>query len=70
MNKEEYLRLAEEKWSELEALQAKGDFYTFEKRYSEIMQELNLAILQAKIGEVPKDHRKKKPSKQRSDKSK
>jgi hypothetical protein len=36
MTKEEYLRLAETKWPELEQLKAAGDFYAYEKRFAEI----------------------------------
>lgn len=70
MTKEEYISLAESKWPELEMLQASGDFYAYEKRFAEIMGELNLAILQAHLGSAPKDYRKKKPSKQPLGKSK
>ncbi|CAN5918140.1 hypothetical protein BH24BAC1_BH24BAC1_30310 [soil metagenome] len=62
MNKEEYIKLAESKWPELEALQQEGDFYTYEKRFVEIMQELNQAVLQAHLGPAPQDYRKKKAS--------
>lgn len=68
MTKEDYLKLAESKWPELESLQASGDFYSYEKRFAQIMEELNLAILQAHLGEVPKDHRKKSQSKRPLDK--
>ncbi|MGB3777424.1 MAG: hypothetical protein WA960_03640 [Tunicatimonas sp.] len=66
MTKEEYLQLAAERWPELEALEAKGDFYTYERRFAEIMKELELAVLQAHIGKVPQNHRKKSPSRPRS----
>lgn len=65
MTKAEYLALAESKWPELERLQAEGDFYTYEKRYVEIMRELELAVLQAQLGQAPKDYRKKRSSKPR-----
>jgi hypothetical protein len=60
MNKEEYIRLAESKWPELEALQQEGDFYAYEKRLAQVMGELGLAVLQSQLGEAPKDYRKKK----------
>ena len=59
MTREDYLKLADARWPELEALEAKGDFYTYEKRFAQIMKELELSVLQAHIGEVPRDHRKK-----------
>lgn len=65
MTQEEYLQLAAERWPELEALEAleaKGDFYTYEKRFAQIMKELELAVLQAHLGKAPEDHRKKRLS--------
>jgi hypothetical protein len=62
MTKKEYLQLAAERWPELEALEAKGDFYVYEKRFAEIMKELELAVLQAHIGKAPGNYRKKSPS--------
>ena len=62
MTKEEYLEIAAERWPELEALEAKGDFYAYEKRFAEIMKELERTVLQAHIGKVPTNHRKKSPS--------
>jgi hypothetical protein len=62
MTKEEYLAIAAERWPELEALEAKGDFHAYEKRFAEIMKELELAVLQAHLGRAPSNHRKKSPS--------
>ena len=45
MTQEEYLQLAAERWPELEALKAEGDFYTYEKRFAQIMKELELTVL-------------------------
>ena len=59
MTKEEYLRLAETKWPELEELKASGDFYAYEKRFAEIWVELGRAVLEESIGEVGSDRRKK-----------
>lgn len=70
MTKEEYLQLAADRWPELEALEAKGDFYAYEKRFAEIMKELELAVLQAHIGKVPENYRKKSQSQRPSAKSK
>jgi L-rhamnose mutarotase len=47
MTKEEYLRLAETKWPELEQLKASGDFYAYEKRFAEIWIELGRAVDQS-----------------------
>lgn len=61
MTREEYLQLAESYWPELEALQAKGDFYAYEKRFAEIMKGLERSVLQAHLGKVPSNYRKKSP---------
>jgi hypothetical protein len=37
-------------------------FYDFEKRLSEIMDEMTRDLLESKIGKVPADRRKKKHS--------
>lgn len=68
MTKEEYLKLAADRWPELEALEAKGDFYAYEKRFAEIMKGLERTVIEAHIGKVPANHRKKKPSPPRSGK--
>jgi hypothetical protein len=60
MTKEEYLRLAETKWPELEQLKAAGDFYAYEKRFAEIWFELGRAVLESSVSEIPADRRKKK----------
>jgi hypothetical protein len=60
MTKDEYLSLAETKWKELEQLKTLGNFYDYEKRFSEIWVELGRAVLEGSIGEVPVDRRKKK----------
>ena len=62
MTKEEYLRLAETKWPELEQLKAAGDFYAYEKRFAEIWLELGRAVLESSVSEVPGDRRKKRSS--------
>jgi hypothetical protein len=70
MTKEEYLRLAESKWPELEQLKAAGDFYAYEKRFAEIWIELGRAVLESSVSEVPLDRRKKRSSKPDLDRSK
>jgi hypothetical protein len=62
MTEEQYLELAATKWPELEKLQSEGNFYEFEKRFEEIWIELGQAVLENRIGKVPKDYRKKKKS--------
>ncbi|WP_044102152.1 hypothetical protein [Neolewinella persica] len=36
-----------------------GDFYAYEKRFAEIMKELERTVIEAHIGKVPANHRKK-----------
>jgi hypothetical protein len=60
MTKEEYLSIASSKYDELEALKTAENFYEYEKRFAEIMQELNRLILEAHLGGSPSDYRKKK----------
>lgn len=62
MTKEEYLELALSKWPELEKLDQVKDFYEYEKRFAEIMLELNRAVLEGKISNLPNDRRKKTKS--------
>lgn len=60
MTKEEYLQLAESKWEALQSLQSEESFYEYEKRFGDIMQELNRELLERSISDVPADRRKKK----------
>jgi len=60
MKKEEYLKLAEQKWSELEKLKDEKNFYEYEKRFEEIWLELGREFMERSISKVGKDRRKKK----------
>lgn len=60
MTKEEYLKIAEEKWESLEKLKREKNFYDYEKKFDEIMIELGRELLEKNLGDVPKDRRKKK----------
>ena len=60
MTKEEYLKIAEEKWESLEKLKREKNFYDYEKKFDEIMIELGRKLLEKNLGDVPKDRRKKK----------
>ena len=59
LTKEQYIALAESRWSELEALDKEKDFYAYEKKFEEIMLDLSRAILEGKISEPIVDRRKK-----------
>jgi hypothetical protein len=62
MDKQEYLKLAEEKWPELEQLKKEKRFYEYEKRFEEIWLELGRAVLEGSIGATGQDRRLKKKS--------
>jgi len=63
MTKEEYLQIAASKYEELASLKEEKDFYNYEKRFVEIMDELSRLVLESQLGGKPKDKRKKSPLK-------
>ena len=62
MSEEEFLTIAQKRYKEVNALHDEMSFYDFEKRLSEIMDEMTRDLLESKIGKVPADRRKKKHS--------
>lgn len=62
MSEEEFLTIARKRYEEVNALHDGMSFYDFEKRLSEIMDEMTRELLESKIGKVPADRRKKKHS--------
>lgn len=62
MSEEEFLAIARKRYEEVKALDDGMSFYDFEKRLSEIMDEMTRDLLESKIGKVPADRRKKKHS--------
>jgi len=62
MSEEEFLSIARKRYEEVNALHSGMSFYDFEKRLSEIMDEMTRDLLESKIGKVPADRRKKKHS--------
>jgi hypothetical protein len=62
MDEENFIALARQKWTELQAIKDEPSFYVFEGKFDSIVRELNRELMEATIGEVPKDHRKKKAS--------
>jgi hypothetical protein len=62
MSEEEFLAIARKRYEEVKALNDGMSFYDFEKRLSEIMDEMTRELLERKIGKVPADRRKKKHS--------
>ena len=60
MSKAEYLALAEQKYTELQALATQPTFYDYEKSFEAIWMELGRQVLERNVGPVPVDRRKKK----------
>ena len=70
MSKSEFLALAEARYSELAALEQSQNFYEHEKTFDAIWVGLGQQVLEATIGEVPAQARKKSLSKAAMVKSK
>jgi len=60
MTKEEYLKLAEEKWDALHGLRKENNFYDYEKKFDQLWVELGKEVLEKSISNPSKDRRKKK----------
>ena len=61
MTREEFLRLADKRYDELQALNKLDNFYDYEKQFVGIWQELGKAVLENNLGTLSNDKRKKKP---------
>lgn len=59
MTKEDFMKLASEKYENLQKLNEHLNFYAYEKAFDELWTELGRRVLERNIGEIPKDHRKK-----------
>ena len=59
MTKEEYHKLCEKRWEQLESLQDLTNFYDYEKVFSKIWQETGRDVLEKSLEDLPKDRRKK-----------
>lgn len=60
MTEAQFMELARQKWAELQQIQSEPSFYEFERQFDAIVSEFNRELLEATIGQVPRDHRKKK----------
>lgn len=60
MTEEQFMALARQKWAELQAIKQEQSFYEFEQQFDGIVREFNRQMLEGTLGEVPRDHRKKK----------
>ncbi len=61
MTREEFHRLADKRYDELQALNKLDNFYDYEKQFVGIWQELGKAVLENNLGTLSNDKRKKKP---------
>lgn len=64
MDEAQFIELARQKWAELQAIKDEPSFYAFEGKFDAIVSDLNRELLEATLGDIPKDHRKKKASQQ------
>jgi hypothetical protein len=63
MDKEKFIKMAEAKYEEIQALNEEPTFLEYEKGFSELWTELGREVLQANLnkeGKESKDRRKKK----------
>ena len=59
MTKDEFLAIAIEKYEDLKKLNDQASFYDYERGFDELWTELGRQVLEANIGKVPTDYRKK-----------
>ncbi len=67
MTKEELIQKVSARYDELESLNKLDNFYDFEKGFEDIWIELGRSVLEAQLGAVPVNRRKKKPHDLRRD---
>lgn len=60
MTKEEYLKLASERFDEIRKLHEHDNFYDYEKEFERIWIELGREVFQENTGKAPAERRKKK----------
>ena len=60
MTREEFAKLADAKYDEINALKQQPTMLDYEQGFVEIWQELGRQVLQAELGEAGKDRRKKR----------
>ena len=58
------MELACQKWTELQKVKDSKSLYELEERFDEVVADMNRQMLESVLGEVPKDHRKKKSAHQ------
>lgn len=70
MTRAEFLEKCSQRWDDIENLQHFNNLYDLEKTFDGIWTETGRDILESSIGKVPENHRKKKSSKQNTEKLK
>jgi len=60
MTKEEFLKLAEARYDEINKLNEGNNFYNYEKDFVAIWQELGRQVIERNLSKTGKDRRKKK----------
>ena len=60
MTKEEFLKLAESRYDEIQKLNEENNFYNYEKEFVGIWQELGRQVFEKNLSKVGNDRRKKK----------
>ena len=70
MTREEFAKLADAKYDEINALKKQPTLLDYEQGFVEIWQELGRQALQADLGDPGKDRRKKRNTKPPSEPSK
>lgn len=61
MTKEEYLKIAGDRYDEIQALNKLDDFYDYEVGFVNIWKSLGLQVMESNLGTLSEDKRKKKP---------
>ena len=59
MTKEEYLKLAAERYDAIASLKEEQSFYEYEKKFDQLWTGLGRDVLERSIGEPSRDKRKK-----------
>lgn len=61
MTKAEYLELASQRYDEFQELNKIDNFYDYEVKFVNILNDLGREIIEKNLGDIVKDKRKKKP---------
>ncbi len=62
MTREEFHRLADQRYNELQSLNKINNFYDYEKEFEQIWKDLGRAVFESNLSELSANRRKKKHS--------